>query len=243
VSDSHDPGDAGAAGRSNEFQRAMDRLSRVVQDFTGSTNDELSNRAARFMDDAADRLEREIERRNRRRERDDRPYERHDTHESRYDRSESRRSRHRRRRSRSRNSLSTRDPDYRTAKLYRDPRHGRVAGVCAGLARYFGVEAWVVRVLAVTGVIFMSSIVIPAYVIAWIVVPEMPRSDETPPEPGERTDHSPVAPELGARLAPRHSLRNVQSTLDQVELKLRLMESHVTSGQYELQRELRKIDS
>ena len=55
-------------------------------------------------------------------------------------------------------------------------------------------------------------------------------------------DHTSPAPELGLKLAPRRSLRNVQADLDQAELRLRRMESHVTSGQYELQKELHKID-
>ena len=49
-------------------------------------------------------------------------------------------------------------------------------------------------------------------------------------------------PELRADLSPRRNLRHVQSDLQEVELRLRRMESHVTSGQYELQRELHKIE-
>jgi hypothetical protein len=41
----------------------------------------------------------------------------------------------------------------------------------------------------------------------------------------------------------RRSLRGVQADLDQLELKLRRMESHVTSGQFELHRELKRIDA
>jgi hypothetical protein len=35
----------------------------------------------------------------------------------------------------------------------------------------------------------------------------------------------------------------VQADLAEAELKLRRMETHVTSGQYELQRELNKLES
>lgn len=41
-------------------------------------------------------------------------------------------------------------------RLYRDPQHGAVAGVCSGLADYFEVEVWVVRLVLVTGLIFAS---------------------------------------------------------------------------------------
>ena len=42
---------------------------------------------------------------------------------------------------------------------------------------------------------------------------------------------------------PRRSLKYVQADLQEVELRLRRMETHVTSGQYELQRELNRIES
>jgi phage shock protein C len=146
-------------------------------------------------------------------------------------------------------AITINDPGYRTARLYRDVRNQRVSGVCAGIARYFGVEIWVVRCIAITGLIFMSQIVVPAYIIARIVLPEMPSSEDLALEStqssgsAEAGDHTAALPELGLRLSPRGSLLSVQSELDQLELKLRLMESHVTSGQYELQRELRKIDT
>ena len=41
---------------------------------------------------------------------------------------------------------------------------------------------------------------------------------------------------------PRQRLRDVHADLDQVELRLRRMEAFVTSGHYELHRELRKIE-
>lgn len=35
-------------------------------------------------------------------------------------------------------------------ELYRDPYNGKIAGVCAGLANYFGLEVWLVRILVIT---------------------------------------------------------------------------------------------
>ena len=51
--------------------------------------------------------------------------------------------------------------------LYRDPQKGKIAGVCAGLADYFGVETWIVRLLAITGLIFAGFITFTAYIAAW----------------------------------------------------------------------------
>lgn len=54
------------------------------------------------------------------------------------------------------------------------PRHGKViAGVCAGLARRFGLSPMVVRVLAVLSLLLPGPQVI-AYVVLWVVMPQDP---------------------------------------------------------------------
>jgi len=50
------------------------------------------------------------------------------------------------------------------------------------------------------------------------------------------------AAEAAPVLPARNMLRNVRGTLQEAELRLRRMEGHVTSGRYELQKELRRID-
>lgn len=215
-----------------DFQRSVERLEKAVQGFVSAANDQVSSRAAGFIDDTAERLEREL--RDRRGTRSAEPDD-----DSRYESRRSRRHRRRSERSRER-ATAAGSPGYQTSKLYRDTRRQKVSGVCAGIARYFGVEVWVVRGMAITGLIFMPSVVIPAYIIASIVLPKAPNGESTPSI--TPADHTSPAPELGARLSPRGSLRSVQTNLDQIELKLRRMESHVTSGQFELQRELKRID-
>ena len=48
--------------------------------------------------------------------------------------------------------------------LYRDRRKRLIGGVCAGLARAYGVERWVARLIAVTLLIFVPHIVVPLYI-------------------------------------------------------------------------------
>ena len=102
-------------------------------------------------------------------------------------------------------------------------------------------ETWVVRCVAITGLLFMGSIVFPAYWIAYFVMDKPPKNPSKV-EYAEEPVHISPAPELGPRFSPRGSLRNAQADLSEVELRLRRMESHVTSGKYELQKELRKIE-
>ena len=143
-----------------------------------------------------------------------------------------------------------------TRRLYLDPARRRICGVCAGIARYYGVEPWVIRLIAITALLFFPGIVFPAYWVAYFVMERPPGSGGRweahwgrhrrwrfgAQAPSRRDEYSSPAPELGPRLSPRRSLRDVQADLTEVELRLRRMETHVTSGRYELQRELRKID-
>jgi len=59
-------------------------------------------------------------------------------------------------------------------RLYRSKTDRKIAGVCGGLAEYFGIDAIIVRVIAV---ILLLPGWLPGflpYVILWVVVPENP---------------------------------------------------------------------
>ena len=261
--------DRGRGGEGN-LEDAARRFQETVEDLAARAGDEMGERAAAFLDDAADRLR----------------GDREDTSGSR-----ERRSGSRRRRGRDRHygpywhGSSARGPqgrsglygdyqpwEWRSRKLYLDDENGKLVGVCAGIAKYFGMEGWVVRCIAVTGLIFMPSIVFPAYWVAYFVMDHAPEGEgeetgkgkgkrrrgkrrrrrerdarraESPDANAEdraRRDHTAPAPEMGVRFSPRRSLRAVQADFTELELRLRRMESHVTSGQFELQRELHRID-
>ena len=65
----------------------------------------------------------------------------------------------------------------------RRPRTGRViGGVCAALARRFGWNVTVVRVLTLASLLLPGPQVI-AYVIAWIVIPGEPEPATAPAGP------------------------------------------------------------
>ncbi len=60
--------------------------------------------------------------------------------------------------------------------LARDRKDGWIGGVCAGIARNFRIDPGFVRVGMVVAAVFSWKIVLAAYVIAWILLPE--RSDQ-----------------------------------------------------------------
>lgn len=62
-------------------------------------------------------------------------------------------------------------------RLFRDTEHGMFAGVSAGLAAYFGVDVWLVRVLFVIATIAWGFGV-PVYIVLWLLVPEAKTSSD-----------------------------------------------------------------
>lgn len=65
--------------------------------------------------------------------------------------------------------------DYKmaTKRLYRKPNEQMIAGVCAGLADYLGLDITIVRLLFIL-LFFFGSNGILIYVIFWILMPIQP---------------------------------------------------------------------
>ena len=65
-------------------------------------------------------------------------------------------------------------PQEKTKKeLFRDMKRGKIAGVCAGLAQYFGMDISLMRIIWILVFIFSVGFVsVVAYIILWVVVPE-----------------------------------------------------------------------
>lgn len=57
-------------------------------------------------------------------------------------------------------------------RLMRDPSNAMIAGVCSGIAAYFGWDAVWVRVAAVILLFVTSGVMIPVYIVLLIIMPE-----------------------------------------------------------------------
>ncbi|WP_319506786.1 PspC domain-containing protein [uncultured Methanolobus sp.] len=57
-------------------------------------------------------------------------------------------------------------------KLRRSRNDRMLAGVCAGLGEYLGVDPVVVRLLWAVGTFFSLGTGLLIYVLAWIIIPE-----------------------------------------------------------------------
>ncbi|WP_347156448.1 PspC domain-containing protein [Pontibacter chitinilyticus] len=62
-------------------------------------------------------------------------------------------------------------PETTVKKLFRDPEDKKVAGVASGIAKYFGVDIAVVRILFLA-LIFAGGFGLIAYLVLWVAVPE-----------------------------------------------------------------------
>lgn len=72
-------------------------------------------------------------------------------------------------------------------KLRRDPYNQSLGGVCAGIARYFQLDATFVRILFVLALVLFGSGVL-LYIILWIVIPEATNEERNYFAPGFSSD-------------------------------------------------------
>ncbi len=56
-------------------------------------------------------------------------------------------------------------------KLTRSQSNKMLAGVCGGLAEYFGLDASLIRIIYVLGTIFTAFAGVLVYIVLWIVMP------------------------------------------------------------------------
>src|SRR5579884_163638 len=61
-----------------------------------------------------------------------------------------------------------------TNRLYRSRTDRMIGGVCGGLAEYFAVDSTLVRLFFVLAAIFTGGLLIPIYVLMWVLIPEAP---------------------------------------------------------------------
>jgi len=72
-------------------------------------------------------------------------------------------------------------------KLSRPVEDKKIAGVCAGFARYFNIDVTLVRIVWLALVFVPPSVGTIAYLIAWIAMPKDPLLIAAPPKPVQQT--------------------------------------------------------
>ena len=119
-------------------------------------------------------------------------------------------------------------------RFYRDKRHGKLFGVCAGIAHYTGFDVNLVRVCFLATVFMSGGSVLPFYFIAAMVTPTKPREFEFA-DTEERQFWQ------GVRASPTRTARNIRSRLRDIDRRLADIESYVTTENRTLAREIEQL--
>ena len=115
-------------------------------------------------------------------------------------------------------------------KLYRDKDNAMLAGVCAGLATYFGLNRKGLRLIAAISTFFFFPFMVPAYIVLAIILPVKPQD--------LYQDESQEKFWRGVSMAPTDVFSNLNHRFRELDLRLQKMEAYVTSREFEMDREL-----
>lgn len=126
-----------------------------------------------------------------------------------------------------------RDPKARPSRLYRNRKRGKVSGVCAGIADYFGISSFVVRLVALISLFMFTFPTLVCYILATILIDPAP--DFTYQSEEEKEFWRQV------RVKPSESLSRLRHKFRDQEQRVRNMEAFVTSSEARLHREFRDL--
>jgi len=142
-------------------------------------------------------------------------------------------------------------------RLYKNPDKAKLCGVCAGLAEYFDLETWVVRLIGVSFLLFSGGSAVIAYLVACFIMEPKPGSksnkgcfgnekrrnsyDDDAINSEERQYRASVKDVWKKGKAPSKTLQKVEDSFGAMENKLQTLESYVTSKQYQLEKEFKEM--
>jgi len=144
----------------------------------------------------------------------------------------------------------------RRGELYRNPSEGKIAGVCAGIANYFGWETWLVRILAVSGILLGMGWFIVIYIAGWFILDKTPGSSKKQSKKSNRTktassnhftdDIANESIKVKSRIwqagePPKQAFHDIRRKFKTLEQELRQIEHYVTSPEFTVSREINKL--
>lgn len=121
----------------------------------------------------------------------------------------------------------------RRTKFYRNKQDGKIAGVCAGIADYTGIDVVFVRVFTVVMFFASSGIILPAYILLALF------SDRKPID--LYRDNNEEKFWQGVRRSPKNSARDVKSKLRDIDRRLADVEHFYTSENRQLADEIERL--
>lgn len=118
-------------------------------------------------------------------------------------------------------------------RFYRSRDRALVAGVCAGLADYFGFNLKVTRILAFISLLMAMPMTLIVYFATVFLVPAAPGV--------RRQDKHDPAFRQALRSAPAQTMSDVKRRFQSLDSRLARLERYVTSSRFNLDQEFRKL--
>jgi phage shock protein C len=128
-------------------------------------------------------------------------------------------------------------------ELYRDPKRGKIAGVCAGLSDYFNMELWLVRILFITAVLLSGGpLFVVVYIACWFILDKKEPSFNPSAHKTDEIDPISVKFKVWQKgEPPRQALFDLKDRLTRLDNRIQSMETYVTSSEFTVSREINKL--
>ncbi len=126
-----------------------------------------------------------------------------------------------------------RNEHYQRRRFVRSADRAMIAGVCAGLADYFGFKLKITRLLAFIALLMAPPVTLIVYFSAVLLIPSAH-------DPERQPGHDPAF-DQALRAAPRQTMKDVRRRFQKMESRLARMERYVTSSRFNLDQEFRKL--
>lgn len=116
-------------------------------------------------------------------------------------------------------------------KLYRDPNNAKLGGICAGIARYFECEVWLIRLITITLFLFsLGTWVIIAYIALYFILDEAPHKFKQ--ETGFTSAYQMKNKPWKTGQSAHQILEKIEQDLNDSEKNIENLESYVTSFRF-----------
>ena len=139
-------------------------------------------------------------------------------------------------------------------QLHRIPERGKIAGVCAGVAEFTGSEPWLIRVIWFSGFILSGGFFFIAYIAGWFILDRKPKLGQTSNKSSgqdqwhrfEDKNDIDQAVEVKTKVwqagePPRRAYKDILMQFENIEHRVRTMETYVTSNEFTLKREISRL--
>ncbi len=132
------------------------------------------------------------------------------------------------------------DASMNNRELYRDPVNGKISGVCAGIANYFGAEVWLIRIVVISAALLGGTfLVLLAYVAMAFMLEKQPVTYSE--NIRAQQEHTLKSKPWQKGQSPDQLLSVLERDFDRLDVKIRNMEAYVTSDTYRVNREFSKL--